>query len=601
MYKYLLMLVVSTAFGSNLRTTDFQQSLNARALRNYIKNSGAEKNTLNVTASGGTLARSTSTPIEGDASFVVTGSAGGQTFTWAADDFQAGVLGQTCEALFYYTGTGSGYKAYVKMAGVQVSDTATLLDQTTVVAPVSLLFPCGTSTTDDPTVVIESLSSSSALRVDSVYLGRAVSIGSSAQAQVVVAATLSGDQSISSTNPTTLVFDTASKNVYGELNTSTGVTTVKRAGTIVVSAQSRWSNFTTADTNVMMIRKNGSNVCRSALPSSTIQATLVMAGCSINVVAGDTIDLQVDSSTDSSYTIVSSIDTYVTMQWGPGVAALTTVQTTQDLSGFGKSAATANCSWTSTSGSMAAFSADSDCPTITTSGNVSAPGTKIPAVVATSILPGRYKVEVSGLIASLFTTTSTTCNFEIHDGTSSGGIITLVKSEAGTQQANVLVGQFEYTSTQTSKTFQVRAQRSAGGGTCSLDGTTNDVIFNLIPINQGLPKPYVTGSTFFGRPYVVKKGFTQLNCDSSSAITSNPDSMVSSIGNVSSGACTVTLNTGYFSTLDGCILSRQSSSATSDAILRANAASATSVVIGCKNDTNTDCTAYDVYMECTGS
>jgi hypothetical protein len=66
----LSLLIANISFAQNtLRTNDSQQFLNASAARNYIRNSGAEKNILNVTDASLSLTRTTTAPLEGQASF----------------------------------------------------------------------------------------------------------------------------------------------------------------------------------------------------------------------------------------------------------------------------------------------------------------------------------------------------------------------------------------------------------------------------------------------------------------------------------------------------------------------------------------------------
>lgn len=82
-----------------------------------------------------------------------------------------------------------------------------------------------------------------------------------------------------------------------------------------------------------------------------------------------------------------------------------------------KWAQTANCSWNVTSG---AASADSDCPNPTTSGLVSAPGTKIPAVTLPSLKSGQYLFLFRGAFYSLRNVDSSHgANWAVNDGTTS--------------------------------------------------------------------------------------------------------------------------------------------------------------------------------------
>jgi hypothetical protein len=196
-FKFIIgLLIGSSAHAGSLRTNDQQQFLNAQASRNYVKNSGAEKNDLSVTDASSVHTRSTSSPIEGDASHAIDASGSGQVVCFQADDFQTGVLGGSCEASFKYNGDASLYKAYATMAGVTVSDAVNnqLLNISSGSQTFTATFPCGASTTDDPLVCVESTSASAAaIKVDRVRIGEATGIGSVAQA------TLAGRSSFAAT------------------------------------------------------------------------------------------------------------------------------------------------------------------------------------------------------------------------------------------------------------------------------------------------------------------------------------------------------------------------------------------------------------------
>src|SRR4051812_18230735 len=86
MMKYILILTLlfqalapSIAFSQIVLGT---QTPGFFSTTNFVKNPNAEKNLQNVTASGGSLTRSTSSPLEGVGSFLVDASATSQTFDW---------------------------------------------------------------------------------------------------------------------------------------------------------------------------------------------------------------------------------------------------------------------------------------------------------------------------------------------------------------------------------------------------------------------------------------------------------------------------------------------------------------------------------------
>jgi hypothetical protein len=90
-----------------------------------------------------------------------------------------------------------------------------------------------------------------------------------------------------------------------------------------------------------------------------------------------------------------------------------------------------------------------------------------------------------------------------------------------------------------------------------------------------------------------------VNCDGSSAIISQSGSWVSSIGNISAGACTVTLASGKFTSAPTCVASANSSSSPT-VYLSAYVTSSTSVTIDCSADGTTDCSVYDANLICMG-
>jgi hypothetical protein len=146
---------------------------------NMVKNPSCFTNTANITASGGSLTKTTTTPAVGGASCLIDASSSGQTYKFATKTFENAMKFQNCEARFDYTGDASLYKAYVEQpASTEVSQEITLVDGSTNGRSVSINFPCG-----DPAnatiVTIESTSASAAaIKVDNVYAGFATNIGS---------------------------------------------------------------------------------------------------------------------------------------------------------------------------------------------------------------------------------------------------------------------------------------------------------------------------------------------------------------------------------------------------------------------------------------
>lgn len=126
-------------------------------------------------------------------------------------------------------------------------------------------------------------------------------------------------------------------------------------------------------------------------------------------------------------------------------------------------AATTSCEWQTTSTTIAAFSADTDCPSPSVLGFATAPGTKIPGVVFAKIPPGDVQVVVSGVFSRRSSNT-TTMRFDVYDGsTGSGGGTIYNGSAVQVDQFTSIVGRFRYTALQTNVTFQVRGLAETTG------------------------------------------------------------------------------------------------------------------------------------------
>lgn len=164
-----------------------------------------------------------------------------------------------------------------------------------------------------------------------------------------------------------------------------------------------------------------------------------------------------------------------------------TLPPTSSGEGFGSLtyAGTADCTWSTTSGTYANFAADNDCPTPTTSGNATAPSTKIPGAVFLNIPAGKYQVVVAAEFRADYSSSNTHCSWAISDGSDRSGVIRTTATTGVPARLGVAVGIFEYSTFQTSKTIQVQSIRISGGGTCNINNDAsgvNEFKITLIPL-----------------------------------------------------------------------------------------------------------------------
>jgi hypothetical protein len=142
--------------------------------------------------------------------------------------------------------------------------------------------------------------------------------------------------------------------------------------------------------------------------------------------------------------------------------------------------------------------------------------------------------------------------------------------------------------------------KNTGSG---LTGSSNGSHFTArVPIegwNETMNAPYIKNSVVTSSDSVTATEMAQLNCSSSSSILSEHGSWLASVGNVSTGACTVTIDSGIFSSSPYCWAQiGDSGFASTAAGLNVIASSSTSVSVDCY--AGGDCTDYDVQFFCMG-
>jgi len=146
-------------------------------------------------------------------------------------------------------------------------------------------------------------------------------------------------------------------------------------------------------------------------------------------------------------------------------------------------ASTAACTWSRTgagSNSFANFSADTDCPTPTVKGNVSAPGTKIPAITLPAGMgPGRYVFKAIGGFYKSGTVSSSVA-FRFSDGTNSSTGSGVYVSSTISGFSPVIDGEITYnTSLSSATTVNVQGLTDSTSNAVSIDVQSGGVDFEI--------------------------------------------------------------------------------------------------------------------------
>lgn len=131
-----------------------------------------------------------------------------------------------------------------------------------------------------------------------------------------------------------------------------------------------------------------------------------------------------------------------------------------------------NCFWVTTNTSYADFPVDADC-IYSSSGNVNAPDTNIPAIKLTNIRQdGYYKIEFNGSMQTEYSATTTQCWYALSENGTipvGGKAITYANSNKFRGDANNLSHSFRF-SDSADKTIRVITRRAEGGGLCRVFG-----------------------------------------------------------------------------------------------------------------------------------
>ncbi len=271
----------------------------------------------------------------------------------------------------------------------------------------------------------------------------------------------------------------------------------------------------------------------------------------------------------------------------------------------------ANCEFSRTSTTLGDFTADADCNLTEVVNNnfgtvtsYNSAGSELPGITFTPSKVGTYKV------CAVFNASGGAVNnplaYQLLDASSVVVAETLAVTINVAQwfQSNTLCGLYKATST-ASKTLKIYGSSAANTNLMTMGtnagGLSRSVIeWSIFQIDQQIPAPLIINSVTNSSTGVTRTEYAKLNCDASSAITSQLGSWVSSAGNVASGACIFTLLPTAFSAAPYCVVA--DTNVASDPItLSVNATSSTSVTIDCADNAGTDCTAYDVTLACTGA
>ncbi|MBK7892825.1 MAG: hypothetical protein IPJ84_19120 [Bdellovibrionales bacterium] len=583
----LVLLTVLNPILANAALTDFDRQ--ELAFENLLApyNSGFESGKAKWTASGGTLAAVTSGTnlLAGKGSATWDAGASGQTLTSQAITIPKGYYGLDCEVEILAqvpSGTATHYvRAY---DGTNVQAYQAIISSTTPRwNPVT--FPCPQSGTI--ALQIYANADEPLIAVDVGYIGRSKRVGS-----------------------TQLISEWASFTPTGSWSTNT-------------TYQGKWRRD--GDTMYVQIKVDVTGAPTSAsltvnIPSGYTIDTTKLTASSVETVLGEltfydssatrTYPGQVlyNSTTSLLARSMGGDEAYVyngvlnqaapqTFANGDSVTIKAsfpivgwTAQTTASIDAISKrgSISFASGSSTVTSGSLTTFNV-AGFGTNTLEGQALAPTTANDFGIRMTGAPAAmYEVTASGKFyasSAATTGTRTICEFRWYDGTNYSPSVYAIAPGGLSVESNdsvaTITGLFQLSSAGTINVV-LRGQRVSGNGTCYAEAGAYISIKN---VSQNSPAIVIANSVSTGIANGRVFDTATVLCSSSSSITRDLGGLISSIGNISSGTCSLTLAAGKFSAAPDIVTN-----------LNANAANDTKPAANC-----TSATACTISYYCSGS
>ena len=555
--------------------------------RNFVLNPDAELNTSNVTVSGATVTRNTTTPIEGKADFSVSlGNNATDTVTWTLGTLDSTLNGGNCELRLNYTASsiGSNVKFGVYQGSNLVASTLALSTQSVPNPTLSLNVPCGdlSSATTIKLYNDTGNSGTSALKIDHVYYGAATNIGSVAQASMYGSVVMSGctGGSLSTTSSSFADLASSGCSYSAELNASSPSGNVLGAtftnlppGQYEIEAEGSFFNTGseacsfrfydgTNGTTEGRIQQNNGGTTYTPKLSGKLSYTAAQGSITIRVQAKS----QTGASTCGIGTTSSGFPATIRIKRFPTSSEIAYRPELQALSWSGyHGSISGGCASTS-----ATFADPTACTGITLNqltnrnfGTVTTASGSLPGITFTPVKTGMVYVcatpyqSGSGAAQNWASRLVDGSGTIINPGV--GGSINLA---AGKNFSLPVCGIYNVTDL-TSKTIKLQMAISGGSSTnysaSPQDGGAN-ITWSIFALDQNIPAPVLVGSVTSGstgaeRIERVRFGGAseRSNCTSSPCtIYSQSGSWVSSVTRNSTGNYTVNIASGVFTSEPTC-------------------------------------------------
>lgn len=183
-----------------------------------------------------------------------------------------------------------------------------------------------------------------------------------------------------------------------------------------------------------------------------------------------------------------------------------------------------NCEWSTTSASYASFSADSDCNSTSSTGQLSAPSSEIPGFSIASMPPGIYTIRAYAPFFVDNASNDTQCNFRLNDSDNGrvGSFVNIRDTVAsGVRAQGPLEATVTVNNTRSNVTFDIQGTRQLGSANCDIDNRTTSDEHNVFFVVERFPLDSQKSISFdSGVKHVTARWETASNCVWSGTSTS---------------------------------------------------------------------------------
>ena len=589
--------------------------------KNILTNAGFESSKSGWSSSAGTFAVTTTSPMVGAVHATWDAAANANTLTGPAITIPAGMFGRnSIGSCLIKTPSGTATHTLQVYDGTNVVSSVTIVSNTTPVrSSVNFISPSSGTLT----IRILANADEPSISIDDCYIGPAegYNLNSVSQAEVygIVESTgiVSCAWTVQNAAYTSFSADTDCNTATAKINASAPSTKIpaitfvklppgryliKAIGGFNISGGNQVNHgyrFTDGTNNTLpavmynggATAPGGTTIVEGYLEYTTTQSNITIQMQALSA-STDTARIDNPLATTSFQIIVIKYPTSADTALAPDTVA-------NSWSGYHDN----TCSWARTNTAYGDPTADASCALVERTnqnfGTVSTSGSVLPAITFTPKRAGRYYVCAYPKITGGSITA-------VYDVRLTDGTTVIVESQHTVGVANeitVLPLCGVYVATNISAvTLSLQTKATSGSVTIAPNSTNTSALeWSIFQVDQSFPMPTLVNSLVSSSSGVTSVEVAKLNCDAASSITSQHGLWVSSIGNISAGACAVTLTSGIFSATPYCTATPAlAGGITTGQELNVDATSSTAVSVDCEDDASTACTVADFVLNCIG-